>query len=955
MIKFVIKRNGTKEAFSPTKVNKWGEWASKTLGNRVDWPSVILQTVSTMPETVTSQDLQMGLVKTCVDFNTWSYNRMAGRLYAVYLHKHIHGDTIPTVKEKHEQLIKVGFMRKLRYSDAEYAQIEKIINHKLDFKSSYFGLHYIREKYHLKNRLTGAEYETQQFVYMRMAMTLAEDRPTHRRMHDLERWYYHFSRKKLSAPTPNFNNLGTKHKGYASCCVYTTDDTWPSLGAGDAIAYDMTCMSAGIGAFINSRSIGDPVRGGSIKHRGKLWYYRALVGALEANTQGSRGGRATVFFNAFDPEGKVISRLRHPMSPEDQKILQLDYNFTSSKFFANKANQKEDIFVFNSYTAPDLFQAFYSADVELFEELYAKYEADPTFKKVYVNARSLLLEVLKQGYETGKPFLSWSDEMNRHTPHKDTIYSSNLCVAGDTLLLTDQGHLVIETLKDKTVNVWNGEEWSEVTVRKTGENRKLITIKTSSGQFITCTEQHKFYVFDGEGNLMETQAQHLNFADLLPVCKAKGGSFILESVFVTDILDNKEYGDTYCLTEPKRHMAVFNGILTGQCAEIALPSKGYKSKKDLYSEVEIGNTTFRTSNDDIVTLPNAYRVETEQKGNHSVYRLEVGDAFKDSVDFEEGFTVTEIIEQDQQPEIALCSLAGIILANIKDDEEYAEVMYYALLMIDVCIHSADYPFPHLALTAKSRISAGVGIVGLAHWMAKNKIKYTDAQANQVFHDLAERHMYIAIEQSLKLGQELGNAPWMHRTKWPQGWLPLDTYNKNVDAIVAPTYKYDWEDLRARVIANKGIRNSSLVCQPPGESSSKAAETTNSDYPVREIVMNKTDGGTVIEWAAPDGDKLGEWYEICWEIPSKVMIEENAIFQKFTDQARSFDLYRDLAGDQVVASSEMLRDYFYMTKLGTKSRYYQNVRTSEGTDLNATETIVTFNTDGKNCDSGVCTL
>ena len=39
---------------------------------------------------------------------------------------------------------------------------------------------------------------------------------------------------------------------------------------------------------------------------------------------------------------------------------------------------------------------------------------------------------------------------------------------------------------------------------------------------------------------------------------------------VVDVIDENQYDDTYCVTEPKRHMAVFNGILTGNCTEITL-------------------------------------------------------------------------------------------------------------------------------------------------------------------------------------------------------------------------------------------------------------------------------------------------------------------------------------------------------------------------------------------------
>ena len=70
MIKFVIKRDGRKEEFNATKINKWGEWASKTLGNDVAWSEVVLHVFSTLSEEVTTEDLQKALIKYCLDKRT---------------------------------------------------------------------------------------------------------------------------------------------------------------------------------------------------------------------------------------------------------------------------------------------------------------------------------------------------------------------------------------------------------------------------------------------------------------------------------------------------------------------------------------------------------------------------------------------------------------------------------------------------------------------------------------------------------------------------------------------------------------------------------------------------------------------------------------------------------------------------------------------------------------------
>lgn len=464
MIRIIIKRDGSVEEFVPSKVNKWGQWASKDLNGLVDWSMIVLHAVSTLAESVTSQQLQMRLIETCIDENTSSYNKMAGKLYSAYISKLIHNDTVPTISQLHQKLVKAGLMRKLDYTREEYARLERIIDHDRDFDSPYFELHQVRQKYSVKNKVTGQEYETQQFVYMRMAMALAEDQPRDRRLADCQVWYDEFSYKRINAPTPNFVNLGTPHRGLASCCLYTTNDSAVSLAIGDHIAYMMTCMSAGIGNNINTRSLGDPVRSGAFKHQGKLPYFRALRGAVKANLQNGRGGANTSYFSFFDPEASTINMLQNPKSTEDKKIRGIDYAGISNKFLARKAAKGEMIFTFNCYTAPDLWKAFYSADDKLFEELYNKYENNDSFKKVYVNARDLIIQALTQAHETGRHYLSWIDEVNRHTPFKDPIYSSNLC--GEILEPTAGYDSMVDLYSEHEVGVseFTMEDGSIVTI-----------------------------------------------------------------------------------------------------------------------------------------------------------------------------------------------------------------------------------------------------------------------------------------------------------------------------------------------------------------------------------------------------------------------------------------------------------------------------------------------------------
>lgn len=139
----------------------------------------------------------------------------------------------------------------------------------------------------------------------------------------------------------------------------------------------------------------------------------------------------------------------------------------------------------------------------------------------YLNARTVWETILEQRWKTGEPYLFFIDTVNRNKPDWITnpeyhVSGTNLCVAPETLVLTDVGHLPIIDLEGQAVNVWNGEQWSMVDVVKTGENQKLVKVVTDFGQELVCTEYHKWYVqTDYKGTVVEKRTHELKAGDKL--------------------------------------------------------------------------------------------------------------------------------------------------------------------------------------------------------------------------------------------------------------------------------------------------------------------------------------------------------------------------------------------------------------------------------------------------------
>lgn len=429
MIEEVIKFDGSSEPFIAKKINGWGKWGARCFSKFIDWTEIVTKTVSQMPSVVTSSQLNQGLIRNCLDQGTWAGQLMAGRLYAIECHKEVFGSKDPlTLKQVHEVMIGAGVMVKLDYSDDEYVKINRWINHRMDHDCAHYQLKQGRDKYSLRNRITGRIYETRQLALMRVAMVVCEREARSERMARLKSFFSDLSEERISAPTPNHNNMGTGHNGFFSCCLYTNDDTKESIAVTTHIAEVMTYMSAGLGSNQHVRSLGDGIRGGSIIHNGKMPYFNKQTGVVKSNKQGSRGGSLTEYFSSFDPEVKDMMVLKNPRTPLNKRNRSIDYCMLINSFLLWKSANEEDVMLFNCHTAPDLYAALYGKSMEEFARLYDKYAEDDNFKKTWVSAREIVVQARSEGFETGRFYLAMIDTINFHTPHRDPIYSSNLCV-----------------------------------------------------------------------------------------------------------------------------------------------------------------------------------------------------------------------------------------------------------------------------------------------------------------------------------------------------------------------------------------------------------------------------------------------------------------------------------------------------------------------------------------------
>ena len=113
-----------------------------------------------------------------------------------------------------------------------------------------------------------------------------------------------------------------------------------------------------------------------------------------------------------------------------------------------------------------------------------------------MKARDVYNKLCDMNVKSSMPYIVYRDPVNEknNMANIGTTESLNLCVAPETLVLTDNGHIRIDELENKTVNVWNGKEFSETIIKQTGIDQELIKITFSDGSHLECTPYHKFYI-----------------------------------------------------------------------------------------------------------------------------------------------------------------------------------------------------------------------------------------------------------------------------------------------------------------------------------------------------------------------------------------------------------------------------------------------------------------------------
>ena len=430
----VRKRNGRGiEPLNLEKMHKMVEEATTGLAG-VSASQVEINSGIQFYDGITTDEIQSILIRSASDLITLdnpNYQFVAARLLLFGLRKNLYRRIreMPPLIDHINKCVDNGVYDKEildNYTEEELLTAEKFIDHDRDLLFTYAGLRQVVDKYLVQDRSTGKVYESPQFMYIMIALTIFAKYPQDKRLDYVRRYYDATSRHKINIPTPIMAGVRTPIRQFASCVLVDADDTLDSIFSSDMAIGKYVAQRAGIG--INAgriRGINAKIRGGEVQHTGVVPFLKKFEATVRCCTQnGIRGGSATVHFPIWHQEIEDILVLKNNKGTEDNRVRKLDYSIQISKLFYERFISNQEITLFSPHDVPGLYDSF---GTEGFDDLYVKYEQDESIPKTKVSAQELILNLLKERAETGRVYIMNIDHCNSHSSFKDHVYMSNLC------------------------------------------------------------------------------------------------------------------------------------------------------------------------------------------------------------------------------------------------------------------------------------------------------------------------------------------------------------------------------------------------------------------------------------------------------------------------------------------------------------------------------------------------
>ena len=492
----VIKRDGKLVDIAFDKILNRIKKIGLEVNIQINYSSLAMKVIDQLYDKISTTKIDELTAEQCAGMSTQhpDYGILAGRIVVSNHHKNTSSSFSDVISKLYANRDTNGIHSPIvshnlaNTVSAHSVEFDEIINYDRDYLIDYFGFKTLERSYLFK--INNVIVERPQHMWLRVAIGIHGDDL------DLVKETYHLmSQKYFTHATPTLFNAGTLKPQLSSCFLLGMEED--SLDGIYNTLHDCANISkwaGGVGLHIhNVRANNSIIRGTNGKSTGIVPMLRVFNDTARfINQSGKRNGSFAIYLEPWHADIVEFLDLKKNQGDEELRSRDLFYALWVPDLFMKRIKENGKWSLFCPNECPNLSDVY----GERFEELYMKYESSPHLIRKTINARDLWFKILDSQMETGTPYLLYKDAANNKSNQKNlgTIKSSNLCVAPETKILTNRGYYEIKSLVNQKVNIWNGDDFSEVTVLKTGENQELIEIETSDGCILQCTPYHKFYI-----------------------------------------------------------------------------------------------------------------------------------------------------------------------------------------------------------------------------------------------------------------------------------------------------------------------------------------------------------------------------------------------------------------------------------------------------------------------------
>lgn len=529
---YVTKRNNELEKIQFDKITRRINTLCTDL--TIDPISIAIKVIDGIVPNIETKKLDILAAEICATNITHpDYLILAARITISNLHKETDSNYINVIKKLYNNNIISNDLYNTVINNKEI--INNAINYDNDYNLTYFSIKTLERSYLMK--INEKIIERPQHLWMRVALSIHADD-----INSAIETYNLLSNKMFIHATPTLFNSGTNRQQLSSCFLLDMqEDSIEGIYTTLKQCALISKYAGGIGLNVHS------VRGNGSKIYSTNGYSNGLIPMLRVydataryvNQSSRRPGSIAIYIEPWHSDIYEVLECKKNRGKEEEKTRDLFYALWIPDIFMERVRDNK----IWSLMCPATSKKLYDVYGNEFNNLYIKYENEGKYIK-QINARDLWNKILDSQIETGSPYMLYKDSCNEKSNQKNlgTIKSSNLCVSGETLILTDKGHLEIQTLEGQKVNVWNGKEFSQVEIKKTNDKAELITIYFSDGMELTCTKYHKFYIrnntryYHSPSNDKLDIIKNLKYVDIVEAQNLKPGMKLVKCDF--PIIDN---------------------------------------------------------------------------------------------------------------------------------------------------------------------------------------------------------------------------------------------------------------------------------------------------------------------------------------------------------------------------------------------------------------------------------